>query len=198
MNTSPAFDIVEGFAWDQNAKAAELFWDAFKGMLSPVMNPEEKALKFLEAAVDPSHSIGAISEDGALIGIAGFKTRQGSFISGGLKELQVAYGWFGGIWRGLILSLLEREQREDTLTMDGIVVSSSARGQSVGATLLTAIKFKAAELGCRRVRLDVIDTNPRARALYERQGFIAEETSDIGPLRHVFGFRNSTTMICKL
>jgi RimJ/RimL family protein N-acetyltransferase len=45
------------------------------------------------------------------------------------------------------------------------------------------------------VRLDVIDTNRRARALYERLGFAVEKTDDIGLLRFVFGFRRSHTMV---
>ena len=45
------------------------------------------------------------------------------------------------------------------------------------------------------VRLDVIDSNPRARTLYEREGFNATDTHRLGLLRHVFGFESATTMI---
>ena len=64
--------------------------------------------------------------------------------------------------------------------------------------LLGAVKQKARALGATNVRLDVIDINTRARALYERQGFVARETSDAGLFAHVFGFRSSTRMICML
>jgi RimJ/RimL family protein N-acetyltransferase len=45
------------------------------------------------------------------------------------------------------------------------------------------------------VRLDVIDTNPRARALYERKGFVATGEQKLGPLKPVFGFSSATTLI---
>ena len=45
------------------------------------------------------------------------------------------------------------------------------------------------------VRLDVIDSNWRARALYERQGFLATRTESLGLLRLLFGFSASTTMV---
>jgi RimJ/RimL family protein N-acetyltransferase len=45
------------------------------------------------------------------------------------------------------------------------------------------------------VRLDVIDGNARARALYARFGFVAVKTERLGMLRHFFGFDASTTMI---
>ena len=41
-------------------------------------------------------------------------------------------------------------------------------------------------------------SNPRARALYEREGFIAGETETLGPLRYIFGFDSSTKMLCPL
>jgi RimJ/RimL family protein N-acetyltransferase len=41
----------------------------------------------------------------------------------------------------------------------------------------------------------VIDTNARARALYERLGFAAAGEAQIGPLRHIFGFRSATMMV---
>jgi hypothetical protein len=40
-----------------------------------------------------------------------------------------------------------------------------------------------------------VDTNPRARALYERRGFVLDRTTGIGPLRLIFGFRSAHTMV---
>ena len=105
---------------------------------------------------------------------------------------------FGGLWRGVVLSALDRPVEPGSLLMDGIFVSESARGQGIGTLLLDAIKRKARALGSSNVRLDVIDSNTRARALYMRQGFVAVETSETGLFRHVFGFRSSTRMICEL
>lgn len=194
MNDKPAYSICVGFSPTQRDEVVWLYWDAFKDKLGLVMKPELKALEFLEMVADPDHAISAIAPCGTLLGIAGYKTKDGNFIGGDLKELRSVYGRFGGLWRGLFLSLLERQIETGVLLMDGIFVRPSARSQGVGSALLIAIKEKAASLGCSKVRLDVIDINPRARALYERQGFIAGKTSDIGPLRYIFGFRKTTTM----
>lgn len=189
-----SFTITEGFEPSQRELAVDLYWQAFKAKLNPVMKPEKSALEFLSMVANPTHSISAISPDGTLLGIAGFKTTNGSFMGGDLTDLQTVYGWLGGLWRGLFLELLERPLQASTLLMDGIMVSEAARGLGIGTALLSAVKAKAVQLGCNEVRLDVIDTNPRARALYERQGFVAQTSSSIGPLRHVFGFSKSTTM----
>lgn len=192
----PTFSIVDGFPPDQRERVVRLFWAAFRRKLQLVMNPEDKALDFFGLVADPGHAISALSPDGSVLGVAGFKTAQGAFVGGGMKELCAVYGMIGGFWRGLVLSLLERPLKPGTLLMDGIFVAETARGQGVGSALLSAIKARAAKLGCASVRLDVIDVNPRAKKLYERQGFAAESTSDIGPLRRVFGFRRATTMVC--
>ena len=96
------------------------------------------------------------------------------------------------------MSLIERDLNDGTLLMDGISVDAIMRGQGVGTALLNAIKAEAIRRGATAVRLDVIDANPRARALYERQGFEAIGTDHLGPLRWIFGFRSSTKMICRL
>ena len=47
---------------------------------------------------------------------------------------------------------------------------------------------------CRDVRLDVIDNNPRAHELCEREGFVAGKVQMLGPLKHFFGFSSATEM----
>ena len=79
--------------------------------------------------------------------------------------------------------------------MDGIFVAPEARGQGVGTGLLDAVAAEAQRRGYAEVRLDVVEGNDRARALYEREGFRAVATQSTGVLRHVFGFRSATTMV---
>lgn len=89
---------------------------------------------------------------------------------------------------------MDRKLEPEVLLMDGIFVSETARGLGAGTALLRGIKDLAKARGLKTVRLDVIDINPRARALYEREGFVAQGTTSIGPLRHVFGFEKQTEM----
>ena len=187
--------ITPGFPETQRKRAAQLYWQAFKGKLNPLMGPDPKALAFFERVLDPDHAISALAPDGTLLGIAGFKTAKGAFVGGTLSDLAQTYGWLGTLWRAPLLSLLERDLAEDILLMDGICVSDHARGQGIGTKLLNAIKAQAHTRNLSQVRLDVINTNPHARALYERQGFTPGEIQHLGPLRHLFGFKSATTMI---
>ena len=190
--------ISAGFAAHHRDQAAVLFWQAFQGKLGPLMRPERKALAFVSSVLDPVHAISATAPNGDLLGIAGYKTAKGAFIGGSLSDMANAYGWFGALWRGPLLGMLERDLEDNTLLMDGIFVTPQARGQGVGTKLLTAIKAEAANRALTQIRLDVIDTNPRAHALYEREGFVAGPVSHLGPLKYLFGFNHATTMIHNL
>lgn len=181
------------------AEAAALYWQAFANKLSAVMRPEAKAIALLNRVIDPDYALSALDDGdgdkGRLLGLAGFKTNEGAFVGGQLADLRAVYGGFGGLWRGLLLDLLERDVAPGRLLMDGICVHPEARGQGVGTALLDAIAGEARRRGLSEVRLDVIDSNPRARALYERAGFHKTGTIGMGPLRWIFGFRQATTMI---
>ncbi|MES2144290.1 MAG: GNAT family N-acetyltransferase, partial [Pseudomonadota bacterium] len=175
--------------------AARLYWEAFGAKLGPVLGPEPRALHFFERVIRADHCIVALDDLGRLIGLAGFKTPEGSFAGGTRRDLRRTYGIVGAGWRGLLLWALSRDIDNARFLLDGICVTAAARGQGVGSALIDRICDEGLRLGYRSVRLDVVDTNGRARALYERLGFVAVRTEKIGPLRHVFGFSAATTMV---
>ena len=189
-------EIRRGFAPDQAGQAAEIYWAAFAQKLGRWLGPKEKALELLRATMNPDFALTAVNADGAVMGLAGFKTREGQLIRAGFADLKRVYGGLPSLWRAAALSGLARPLAEGTLLMDGIAVAAEARGQGLGRRLLDAILSEARARGCARVRLDVIDENPRARALYERMGFESQAHSRLGLLRHVYGFSGVREMYC--
>ncbi|KAA0912126.1 GNAT family N-acetyltransferase [Aquicoccus porphyridii] len=186
--------ISNGFGDAERAQVAALYWQAFGAKLGSVMRPTGTAHAFFRDVLDPGFALVARDAQGQLLGVAGFKTATGALANGGARDLARHYGLLGALWRGPLLMLLERGVEPGVLQMDGIFVDSAARGRGVGSALLDAITEHARALGCDRVRLDVIDTNPRAQALYERKGFVAAGRQTTGPFRWLFGFRTATRM----
>lgn len=172
-----------------------MYWQAFGGKLGRVMGPEPRAHAFLLRVLRADHCICALSDDGQLLGIAGFKSPQGSFAGGEAGDLRAVYGRIGAAWRGGLLRLLQSEVDNDRFLIDGICVAREARGHGVGSALVAALMAEATARGYQAIRLEVIDTNIRARALYERLGFAAWRVETLGPLRHVFGFSSAVTMV---
>lgn len=189
-----AIRITKGFADAERPLVARLYWQAFGPKLGRVLGPASRATAFFETILNPGFALAARDADGRLLGVAGFKTAEGGLTGGGLRDLARAYGWLGALWRAALLSVLERPLQPGVFQMDGIFVDAAARGQGVGTRLLDAICAEAAARGMAEVQLDVIDTNPRARALYERHGFTAIGTEETGPFARVFGFTSATRM----
>lgn len=184
-----------GFDDSERAQVAAMYWAAFGQKLGRVMGPAPRALAFIEDVLDPTHALCARDNIGTLLGVVGFKTYDSALVGGSWRDLARHYGWFGSTWRIMLLALLERDSENQRFLMDGIFVSDAAQGKGVGTALLDGICAEAAARGYTEVRLDVIDSNPRARALYDREGFVAGGVQRLGLLRHVFGFESATTMI---
>ena len=187
--------IFSGLHTHLRPQAARIYWEAFGGKLGRVLGPEPRALAFFERVIRADLCLAALDDRGALIGVAGFKTPAGSFAGGSWADLIAIYGPIGGRWRGWLLWTLNREVDNDRFLVDGICVAQPHRGKGIGTLLLTALYAEAVARGYQSIRLDVVDTNLRARALYERQGFVATRTETLGLMRHLFGFAAATTMV---
>jgi ribosomal protein S18 acetylase RimI-like enzyme len=93
-----------------------------------------------------------------------------------------------------VLRLYEHAPEADELYLGDIAVAAPARGRGIGTLLLTEVEAVAREEGKARVELQVVDTNPRARELYARVGYIVVKSETFGFLRPLLGFGGVDTM----
>lgn len=183
-----------GLERPQRPQAAQLYWRAFGGKLGRVMGPEPKALAFIERVIDPGHVIVAADAAGGVLGVIGFRTRCGSFVGGTKADLVAVYGRFGGFWRSLALQALAHDLPSGTIGIDGLAVAEEARGLGLGGALIEELCRTAQARGYGVVRLDVVDQNLRARALYDRLGFAVTGRADRWLTAAVFGYRTAVAM----
>ena len=186
--------LHHGLTEGQRREAARLYWRAFGAKLGRVMGPEAKAMAFIERVIDPDHVIAAVDMRGHVLGVIGFRTRNGAFVGGDHSDLRRVYGRFGAFWRGMALQALAQDQPQDTLCIDGFAVAETVRGMGLGAALLEALCAEAQAQGYGVVRLDVVDENLRARALYDRLGFAVTGRADRWLTALVFGYRTAVAM----
>lgn len=178
----------------QRAKASRLYYAAFVQKLQPIFRDAARGRAVLEDCLNGSHAIVAL-RDAELVGIAGFQDADGKLVDIQPTQMVRAFGFLGGWARLLALLIFRRKTQPDILLMDGIVVDTRLRGSGIGSRLLDAMIDYARRRQYRGVRLDVVDTNPRARQLYERKGFVAVESRRFPLLKGLFGFSGATTMI---
>ncbi|MFI1258890.1 GNAT family N-acetyltransferase [Streptomyces netropsis] len=188
-----AVTVRRGVPAGAERRAAELYWDAFGRKLGPALNPPDKAVPFIAAHLNADRAVCALL-DGQLVGLAGYQLNGRALTGGSASDVLRAYGHLRGLHRLLLLALFERHPAPGQLVMDGIAVDPGIRGRGVGSLLIEEVAAVATEQDRREIRLDVIDTNPRARALYERRGFTAVRTERTPYLRGLLGFGAVTTM----
>lgn len=186
--------ISLGLKPEHREKAAELYYAAFRQKFQPIFRDEVRAQQVLQAAFDENYVIVA-TYDGDIVGLAGFQEKEGNLLDVQPKHMTQVFGWLGGWIRIIAFSIFSRSAPAHILLMDGIVVDASMRGKGIGSRLLEEIVDLAREKGYEQVQLDVVDTNPRARQLYERKGFVATKTESYPFFQRIFGFGGSTTML---
>jgi len=188
--------LIIKHGWDIKLKneVAELYDEAFgqKIALAIPVNSTRRAL--LAECFDPKYSVIAIHEN-KIVGIAGFKTNKGSFTDSiSYFDLIKKLGLWAGNWATFIFYFYEQEPIDKELFIDGIAVHPDFRGKGIGTKLLENIVSHANKNDYNKVKLEVIDTNTRARELYEKQGFKHFKTEHFPYLRWLLGFGGSTTL----
>lgn len=188
-------DVRRGVPAGAESAVAALYWEAFGRKLGPALGPDDAGRAFLARHLNHDRGIVVLGRDGReVLGVAGYQLGARALLGGTAGDVLAQYGRVRGLPRLALLALLERTAASCELVMDGICVAPQARGGGIGGRLLDEVAAVAGEEGCHRIRLDVIDVNPRARALYERNGFTAVRTHRTPYLRAMMGFGAVTTM----
>lgn len=184
-------DIDERFRKD----AVRLYDEAFAQKFSIAVPDQADRFRLFEKSFDLSFALGAI-EDDQLVALAGYKTIEGALTSGVTFDvLRESLGIVKALRAAAIFTLYDRPLASGVFLMDGLCVDSSQRGKGVGTLLLDHIKALAHQRGYQSVRLDVIETNPKAKKLYQKQGFVVTTTQTYGFLKPILGFGGHDTMI---
>lgn len=177
--------------------SAALFLSALADKLVPVYGVGPRARHALACGFNRHMCICAVEND-RLVGILGIKTEAEGFMNVRLSTLQPFYCVIGSLWRLVLLSFLEHAPTAGEAYIDGVAVSPAYRGKGVGRGLIAALERWAIERGLSMIRLEVLNTNPRAEKLYRHLGFEAVQSHTVWPMGTLFGFRSSKVMIKSL
>lgn len=175
-------------------EAVALYWQAFGGKLAHVLGPQDKALRLLKKAVGRDHAFVAVSPLGRVVGVAGYRSPEGSFVHLNQRHMTAVHGPVMGRLRLLLLMLLGTDEDTERFLVDGLAVVEDRRSQGIGTAMIEALRREASRRGYARMRLDVADHNLRARGLYERLGFAVVGHQPLRWLAPIFGMRGATIM----
>ena len=176
-----------------------LFDEAFGDKMRMAIGDRDKRLAFMARVYVADHIVVAL-RDGELLGMIGLSSGAGHY-RGGLMDIpwdprpfRDLLGLPGSIRAVLSLRPSQHKPEIDELYVDGVAVASEARGLGVGTKLLDEALVIARESGMHWLRLDVIDTNPRAQALYERLGYEVTKVQSFRYMQRIIGFGGMISM----
>ena len=178
------------------ASAMQLYFNSLKEKLRPILGDDNRAKEVLESGLTTNQCLVAIC-DKKLVGILGIQTDKGGFINATLGKMIKEYGLLYGILRMCGLAFLHHKTASDELYVDGVAVEDDMRGKGIGSQLFDLLERIASKKEIRTISLEIIDTNPRAKALYKRLGFVAIKQRTVWPcnLFFRFPFRSATLMV---
>lgn len=165
-------NVRSGFEEKDRYEVASLYTEAFLKKFVNVLGEREVLLDLFYNSVNAKYCFSAYDGD-ILMGIAGFAAEENGFIEPSIKWFIGKFGWLKGVYKALYLSVIFRKRAPNKahLIMEGIAVKSAFRGCGAGTALFEQLTAYAESQGYTGIRLDVIDDNPKAKALYSRLGF---------------------------
>jgi ribosomal protein S18 acetylase RimI-like enzyme len=190
-------ETIRGLPKEHAASATEVFWDGFSFKFRKVLRDPIRAKKFLLRTFDPEAMV-LVVDDSDVLGFLGVTDLDHPMQADEWAAARDTYGFFGALGKSLLLAPLEQKPPPGALHVEWIAVSKSARGKGVGSILMAEAEAIAHERGLQQLVLDVIDSNPRAQALYERLGYEVESNKSAWPVGWLYGFKRYTHMVKRL
>lgn len=189
-------EITETVPENQRQRAGEIYYEAFRRKLQPLVGKPASTRRVLASGFALDMAIGAFSE-GNLLGLAGLHSFAGIFSRVELNDCLKQFGPLRGLYAWSVLNLFGAGAKcpPGHLRIAAIAVDEKARGQGLGSRLLETVFDKARREGFKAVRLEVVDTNLRAKKLYQNLGFVVVETHAYPITSGWLGFAKEYVMV---
>ena len=168
--------------------AATLIYDTFERKFRYTLGPRQKGISLIANSLRSEYGLAVLREN-ELIGIGGAKDDKGEFIQVSLLTWLRTYHI--RVLQSLVVGSLFffRKVQPNVLWLDNLSVTKTARGQGIGTQIILEFIRYGNENGYRALKLDVINTNIRAKDLYIRLGFNITHYHNVPlPWSHLLGF----------
>ena len=194
MEKIPQYKVFKGLPFSLSEKAVRIYYDAFSMKINPLVGSKQKAIQFIGKTTDFSACFYAML-DSRLLGLAGIQDKDNNFTKNiGLGELLKEFNLFRALLIRYVYGYKTAKVKRGVIRIDSIAVAKEARGMGVGTALLNAIFKYAMDRGLQEIKLEVVNTNPGARKLYERLGFKAVKEVRYGFITKKAGFTSEFIM----
>lgn len=181
----------EGF---QKSEVLRIFYEAFEQKITAFIKSKKKAISIYEKSLNTDRIILAV-EDKKITGMAGLHYDDKNFTDINYDTLKRYYSPLKSFFMYWGLRLMTPKVQKETVRIDSIAVDKSCRGRGIGTKLIEAVIEFARQNSYGQVLLEVVDTNPKAKVLYERMGFKVKKKVNFYFLTRSAGFSSEYIMV---
>ena len=163
-------DIQRGISSNHRIPIAKIFFESFEGILGQIMGNSRKATKLISKLIREERILAALNGT-RVVGFAGLNYQGKRFMKFNFTEIARVYGL--ATIRVLLFFLIDLFDKNlpHQLHLEVLAVEKSQRSQGTGTKLLLSTIDFARKKGFKQIRLQVKNTNPKAKKLYENIGF---------------------------
>ena len=191
-------EIKFGATRKQRVDVVDILYDSFEHKFRVCFGAKNKFLAFASICLRDDRTLVAF-KDGVPVGVAGLVFSGKSFLDANIYNTVRVYGLEAVRVGVFALPFILDTVPKTDVYIDTLAVSADERGKGVGSKLLNSVIDYARSNGFYRVTLAVIETNHKARRLYERIGFKATRDRKIPyPFSSIMGFGSVTEMVYML
>ena len=193
-----SIQIQPGITKNQRLAIAKIFYQSFKEKLTIIFGEPKKASKLIARLIHEDRILVAIKE-GKPVGFVGLHYQGKNFLKFNLTKITKIYGL--ATIRVLIYFLITilDELQPNQLHLEVLAVAEEQRSKGIGTKLLKSTIDFAKLKKIPQIKLEVINTNPKAKKLYKKIGFKKTKDRKIPyPFHILTGFSTITEMQYKL
>ena len=170
-----------GFPKQYLNQVIDIFLSGFEEKFAYIIKDNKNSYEIYSLLLTNENFI-YIEDKGELLGILTYSIKEKSEQRIHLRQIIKLMGIRKGIKVACKLSVFIHKVQKEELYIDYIAVNQNSRGKGIGTKLLHKALEIANEYNKQSVSLQVINTNPRAKKLYESMGFVTIKEVSISPI----------------
>lgn len=187
-------EIKFGIPKNKQIDIANILYENFQDKSKMFFGNKKKAITLIASTLENDRIFVAV-KDKEVVGYAGLQCQKKSFSNPTLTKIVTIYGLL--TFRTLpflIVSLFNRPKYYQ-LHLESLAVTKKEQGKGIGTRLLNATINYAKENNFSQIKLEVIQTNPKAKELYQKLGFKTSKITQIPyPFSYIMGFNSFEEM----
>jgi ribosomal protein S18 acetylase RimI-like enzyme len=186
--------IQLGVPKNQGNRVAKIFCEGFNDKIKLMFGNSKKAQKLIASSIQDDRILVAL-KDNIVVGFAGLQFSNKSYFNPSLNQIIRVYGLETiRVFLFLIIDFFSKPKSHQ-LHLDTLAVSIHEQNKGIGSKLIQSTIELAKTEKFSQIKLEVIETNKKAKSLYEKIGFKNVRITRIPyPFSYLIGFRSFTEM----